>query len=179
MPPPLSLADIILAINARLPADVIKRFGAEFLDEKTGTPRVVWVPERDTFQPASKGGSPGGGLSLGGPRSIQTRVQQVAVHIRATGTEADADEYKHLRALDALVTRVLYAIHDVAKSSITIDSGEHVSVQVTGFARTYVLRVSFWTPVIRHPEDETTTTALISSVDQLGIMGESEGRPAP
>jgi hypothetical protein len=179
MPEPTSLADIILAINARLPAEVNKRFGSEFLAEAVAPPRVVWVPERDTFGPPGRHGSPATGISLGGARTFMTRIQQVAVHIKAAGADDSEDEYKHLRALDVLVNRVIVAIYEVARGSVTVDDGEHVPIQVTGHARSYMLHVSFRIPVIRHPDDDTDTTAPISETAQLGIMGDSEGRPAP
>jgi hypothetical protein len=181
----MALADVIVAINARL-TGVTAKLGAEWVDDLTSPPRITWVPTNDAYTGAWKTGSPTGIKAAGNPpvgvvpsahyaRSLKTRSAGVEVHLWAAGASGDADEHKHLRATEALLNRLLWHTHVIAYGSYEIEGGDWKQAQHNTYGRGYLLRLRFYLPVTAVTGESGESTTTVDTVQQTGSYSDTGG----
>lgn len=179
----MALADIIDSVAALLTGVAVK-LGGEHLPARDAPPRVVFVPDADSFSGASRSSVTGRAV-----RSLVTRVAGVRVHIWAAGAVDDVSVAKDLRATEGLLHRVIWAIQQVAAGRVIRHGVDWPEVPVAGhLGRLCVLRLSFELPVTVAEADDTSTTALIttfgnpeltSTLDLPPPSADPTGSPAP
>jgi hypothetical protein len=176
----MALADIIEAVAVHL-APVKVKLGAEHLATRDAPPRVVFVPYADDFAGGAKNAT--GTVK----RSIATRMAGVRVHIWAAGTPAEPVLTRDLKACEALLDRVLWAVHREAVGSYQRQSVEWPDTPGAGhLGRLCVLRLAFAVPVTEADPDSTAATIttfgnaeLTSTLDLPDPSADPTGSPAP
>lgn len=147
----MNLEEVLALVDARLPASVVKRFGAEHLTEHQQNHQVVWVPRDDDFT------HPDGA----GTAAIYYVKTLVEAHLQAPDTG-------QLRTLRNRVIRALRA--ELGPKSFTLKGGVYGEQDGSGLMSngpTYVLAFEVWDAVEKQdPGNETTTMATIRHVQQ-------------
>lgn len=160
-PAPVSVLDVIDAVNARLPSGVTYRIGPEHAGESIAPPRVVWVPMTDSFSAPLN--------HAGAPRSPVMTVESTWDVILLCKGDDRTNSTASFRALEALRDAVICALHTVARGNALIVSGrfdQQDDSAISRFGRAYTLTVRFSLDV------SPVTSALSSaSIDTLHITG--------
>lgn len=151
------LADIYTAVSASAYlVGIEQRLGAEFLDEKSAPPRMVWVPVSDSFVAGDNGKR---GTTDRLLRSVGTRVARVRVRIYAKASVDTATD--DIRAVETMLRSLITAISSEAHGDFAVEGGEWVSAdgaELLEYGRAYDLTVSFNIPMYRNPVVDGITT---------------------
>lgn len=184
----MALADVVDAVAALLPGVAVK-CGAEFVTRNDAPPRVIFVPSADEFPGAARQGPAGVGQPhFGrGPRPLKTRAAGVDIHVWAAGAPEDTSETKDLRATEALLHRVVAAIHRVAHGSYRVERALWPAASDGHHGRLAILSAVFLLPVLELENPAVTTATittfgnaeLTSTLDLPAPSDDPTGSPAP
>ncbi len=162
-PNPVSVLDVIGAIDALLPQAVSCRVGPEHAGESVAPPRVVWIPLTDSYSaPLNNGGRH--------CRPVWTVESSWQCVLLCKGDDA-ADPTSSFRALEALRDRVLSAVHAVCRGNAEIQSGrfdQQDDSALQRFGRSYTMTVMFRLEVL--PADSGQSNAEIKSINVSGDL---------
>lgn len=135
---------------------VEQRLGAEFKDEKSIPPRMLWVPVGDSF---ITGTNEKRNTSNKTQRAIATRRASVRIRMWAKG-DSDTIE-SDITASETMLRQLICAIHDKAVGDYEIQSGAWVAeegAEMFQIGRAYDLTVAFQVPIYRDPTIDGITT---------------------
>lgn len=151
------LADIYTSIIASAYlVGIEQRLGAEFLEEKSAPPRMVWVPVSDSFVAGDNGKRSTTDRLL---RSLATRVARMRIRILVKGDVDTATD--DIREVETILRNLIAAISTEAHGDFAIEGGEWVSsdgAESFQYGRAYDLTVSFNIPLYRDPVVDGVTT---------------------
>lgn len=151
------LADIYTSIiTSAYLVGIEQRLGAEFLEEKSAPPRMVWVPVGDSFVPGDNGKRSTTDRLL---RSVGTRVARVRVRIYVKASMDTATD--DIREVETMLRSLITAISSEAHGDFALEGGEWVSAdgaELLQYGRAYDLTVSFNIPLYRDPVVDGVTT---------------------
>jgi hypothetical protein len=161
----MALGDILVHVNAKL-AGVEALIGSEHIGRHGAPPRIIWVPDEDTFQRgAERRGMPipaaTATVKMRGVRNAGVRAQLWAV---APGS--DTTEYSQLSAVENLINWVLEAVYEVTHGDYEILGGKWMDIEgqaVGQYGRGYELSLSFPVPIAYVPPVPAFSSATISS----------------
>ena len=137
---------VLVRLNDGRATPVVSLVGEKHVFENGAPPRLVWVPGRDSFGPAEKGGT--------APRQLRTRIARFDVHVWGADFEAT----------EALVNDTIAAIYLMTRGSFELSEGEWVTAgELLAFGAVCILGVSFKIPVTEAP---STTKVVTTIVDQ-------------
>jgi hypothetical protein len=141
------LARVLAAVEAQL-AGVTFHTGAKYLAAQDSPPRIVWVPTRDAFGPATKGGT--------NPRPLRTRSAGVEAHVWGSDLEAT----------ETLVHQVVAALHRAAHGSYEVRQASWEQPEWLDRGELCVVALAVAIPVTDDPIPTATVDAVAPDASQ-------------
>lgn len=164
------LADVISAIvedlQTIIPA-VTSKVGAQYIaNHEDAPPRLVWVPQLDTFGPP---------ITMSeNPRQLLTRQTRVVIHVWGDTPSHDGD----LGPIETLIQTLVASIYRVCHGYFEMGTGTWASQtgQINTDGHLYLLEVTFQIPivdvalpVVAEPEGQVGSTAALPSGDEPDV----------
>lgn len=146
------LAQLLEALEREL-AGVTFRTGGRRVAQHDRPPRIVWVPTRDAFTPATKGGT--------NPRSVRTRIAGVEAHVWGTTLEQAED----------LVHRLVVALHRLAHGSYKVRTCVWDKPEWMEHGEACVLAFEFAIPVTDEPAPQVVVAAVAPDTAEPALPG--------
>jgi hypothetical protein len=153
------LADIIDAVTtdlATVQSGVTSKLGARFSASNVElVPRLVWVPQTETFDAPWNNGE--------NPRQLYSRLARCIVHIQGGDTGRTGD----LGPTEALLHNLVASIYRVCHGYVTLGIGTWQSEDgtTTSASPLYLLEVTFGIPIT----DQAIDTATVTSIEQTNV----------
>lgn len=170
------ITDVFTAVSAHSGlAGVECVLGAEYREELSRPPRLVWVPSSDTFEPGKRINSPNSLPITNNPRlndSVGTRWAGVKVLCWAETSDSTKTATADIAAAEDLVRRLLVAVHEKCFGSYRVLGMEWTGAdgaELVQVGRACLVSLSFAIPIFKDAPTKQTVTVLTQVAEHVAL----------